>query len=45
MCLSSMGVKFSSDIDLLSKSVEESGVAYLHAPFFLAGLEECSTGA
>jgi anthranilate phosphoribosyltransferase len=33
------GVKFSADIDLLSKSVEESGVAYLHAPFFSPALK------
>jgi anthranilate phosphoribosyltransferase len=33
------GVKFSSDIDLLAKSVEEAGVAYLHAPFFSPALK------
>lgn len=33
------GVKFSRDTDLLAKSLEESGVAYLHAPFFSPALK------
>ena len=33
------GVKFSSDIDKLSRSLEESGVCYLHAPFFSPALK------
>lgn len=33
------GVKFSSDIDKLNKSLEESGVCYLHAPFFSPALK------
>lgn len=33
------GVRFSRDIDLLAKSLEESGVAYLHAPFFSPALK------
>lgn len=33
------GVKFSSDIDLLSRSLDESGVCYLHAPFFSPALK------
>lgn len=28
------GVKFSSDVDVLRRSIEGSGVAYLHAPLF-----------
>lgn len=37
--LENHGVKFTADIDRLSKSVEESGVAYLHAPFFSPALK------
>jgi anthranilate phosphoribosyltransferase len=37
--LENHGVKFSSDIDILGKSLEESGVAYLHAPFFSPALK------
>lgn len=33
------GVKFTSDIDRLHKSLDESGVAYLHAPFFSPALK------
>lgn len=33
------GVKFSSDIDHLRRSLDESGVAYLHAPFFSPALK------
>lgn len=33
------GVKFSSDLSLLSKSFDESGVCYLHAPFFSPALK------
>lgn len=33
------GVKFSSDISLLRRSLDESGVAYLHAPFFSPALK------
>jgi anthranilate phosphoribosyltransferase len=37
--LENHGVKFTADIDKLAKSVEESGVAYLHAPFFSPALK------
>lgn len=33
------GVKFTSDIDKLGKSLEDSGVCYLHAPFFSPALK------
>ncbi|MCH5240638.1 MAG: anthranilate phosphoribosyltransferase [Muribaculaceae bacterium] len=33
------GVKFSSDFNKLSRSLEESGVCYLHAPFFSPALK------
>lgn len=33
------GVKFSSEIEKLSRSLEESGVCYLHAPFFSPALK------
>lgn len=33
------GVKFSSDLDKLSRSLEECGVCYLHAPFFSPALK------
>lgn len=33
------GVKFSSDPELLNRSLEESGVCYLHAPFFSPALK------
>lgn len=33
------GVKFTADLDTLSKSLEESGVCYLHAPFFSPALK------
>lgn len=33
------GVKFSADIEKLSRSLEESGVCYLHAPFFSPALK------
>ena len=33
------GVKFSADTDKLSRSLEESGVCYLHAPFFSPALK------
>lgn len=33
------GVKFSSDLDKLSKSFDETGVCYLHAPFFSPALK------
>ena len=37
--LENHGVKFSSDLDILGKSLEESGVCYLHAPFFSPALK------
>ena len=37
--LETHGVKFSADIDVLGKSLEESGVCYLHAPFFSPALK------
>lgn len=37
--LENHGVKFSSDTELLAKSLEESGVCYLHAPFFSPALK------
>jgi anthranilate phosphoribosyltransferase len=37
--LETHGVKFTPDIDKLSKSLDESGVAYLHAPFFSPALK------
>lgn len=33
------GVKFTSDIDRLRRSLDESGVCYLHAPFFSPALK------
>lgn len=33
------GVKFSSDLDKLAKSLDETGVCYLHAPFFSPALK------
>ncbi len=33
------GVKFTSDIDRLHKSLDDSGVCYLHAPFFSPALK------
>ena len=33
------GVKFTSDVEKLSRSLEESGVCYLHAPFFSPALK------
>lgn len=33
------GVKFTSDLDRLQKSLDESGVCYLHAPFFSPALK------
>lgn len=33
------GVRFSSDLDKLSKSLDETGVCYLHAPFFSPALK------
>lgn len=33
------GVKFTADNDILAKSLEESGVCYLHAPFFSPALK------
>lgn len=33
------GVKFTADIDKLSRSLDESGVCYLHAPFFSPALK------
>ncbi|MDE5874377.1 MAG: anthranilate phosphoribosyltransferase [Muribaculaceae bacterium] len=33
------GVKFSADEDILRRSLEESGVAFLHAPFFSPALK------
>lgn len=33
------GVKFSCDPDILKRSLDESGVAYLHAPFFSPALK------
>lgn len=33
------GVKFTADTDLLRRSLEESGVSYLHAPFFSPALK------
>lgn len=37
--LENHGVKFSADNDVLSRSFEESGVCYLHAPFFSPALK------
>lgn len=37
--LENHGVKFTADIDKLRKSLDESGVAYLHAPFFSPALK------
>ena len=37
--LESHGVKFSADQDLLRRSLDESGVSYLHAPFFSPALK------
>ncbi|MCH5246938.1 MAG: anthranilate phosphoribosyltransferase [Muribaculaceae bacterium] len=33
------GIKFTSDLDTLKKSLDESGVCYLHAPFFSPALK------
>ena len=33
------GVKFTDDIDKLRRSLDESGVSYLHAPFFSPALK------
>lgn len=33
------GVKFTADLDKLSRSLDESGVCYLHAPFFSPALK------
>lgn len=33
------GVKFSTDLDKLNRSLEESGVCYLHAPYFSPALK------
>lgn len=33
------GVKFTADMDKLAKSLEESGMCYLHAPFFSPALK------
>lgn len=33
------GVKFTADLDLLHKSLDDSGVCYLHAPFFSPALK------
>ncbi|MDO5522743.1 MAG: anthranilate phosphoribosyltransferase, partial [Bacteroidia bacterium] len=33
------GVKFTTDIDILRKSIEKSNIAYLHAPFFSPALK------
>lgn len=37
------GVKFSADLDTLGKSLEESGVCYLHAPFFSPALKSVAS--
>lgn len=37
--LETHGVKFTSDLDRLYKSLDESGVCYLHAPFFSPALK------
>lgn len=37
--LENHGVKFTSDLDRLHKSLDESGVCYLHAPFFSPALK------
>lgn len=37
--LETHGVKFTADQDALAKSLDESGVAYLHAPFFSPALK------
>ncbi|MCM1093726.1 MAG: anthranilate phosphoribosyltransferase [Lachnospiraceae bacterium] len=36
------GVKFTADTDRLQRSLEESGVCYLHAPFFSPALKSVS---
>lgn len=33
------GVKFTTDVDILHKSIEKSNMAYLHAPFFSPALK------
>lgn len=33
------GVKFTTDVDLLRKSLDEAGIAYLHAPLFSPALK------
>lgn len=40
--LENHGVKFTSDLDKLQRSLEESGVCYLHAPFFSPALKSVS---
>ncbi|MDR1743774.1 MAG: anthranilate phosphoribosyltransferase [Dysgonamonadaceae bacterium] len=35
----SLGVKFTTDIDTLRRSIEKSNIAYLHAPFFSPALK------
>lgn len=37
--LTGHGVKFSDDIDLLKKSLEEAGICYFHAPLFAHGMK------
>lgn len=37
------GVSFSADTDRLSRSLDESGVCYLHAPFFSPALKSVAT--
>jgi len=37
--LTGHGVKFSDDIDLLRKSLEEAGICYFHAPLFAHGMK------
>ena len=37
--LENHGIKFSADVDKLSRSLEEAGVCYLHAPFFSPALK------
>ena len=37
------GVKFTSDIDKLTRSLDEAGVCYLHAPFFSPALKSVAS--
>ncbi|MDR1517781.1 MAG: anthranilate phosphoribosyltransferase [Dysgonamonadaceae bacterium] len=37
--IESLGVKFTTDMDTLRRSIEESNIAYLHAPFFSPALK------